>query len=222
MAIAAAAAAIAAWPAGSARAAAPETWYAETVSESDKGFLVTHFWSKGPRMRSETVIRGHRIITIVNGERYVIVDALSQSGVSIRRSPAAIAADATRGRPFANEFRELVARGGERVGEQVVSGRATDVYRVTDGMGKTTVWMAREEPRFPVRAEHYSRRTTQTAVTTYVNWLTQIPIPDAFFEPGPGIEIEYVEYDDYRKRVRKELVGPAPVLYAPLLHGSRE
>jgi hypothetical protein len=208
--------------AASSALADPDTWYAETVSESSRGFLVTHYWSKGPWLRSETVIQGHRVVTIVNGERYSIIDALTQEGVSIQRAPAAIAEDKTRGRPFATEFQELMAMGGEKVDEQPVNGVLTDVYRATDDRGRSTVWVTHDEPHFPVRAEYYSRMTKERSVTSYVNWLSALSIPDSFFEPAPDVKLEHVTYEQYVERSRKEPVGPAPVMHRQLLHGRRK
>jgi hypothetical protein len=198
------------------------TWYAETVAQSERGFLVTHYWSKGAKLRAETVIQGHRIVTMVSGELYTIVDALTLEGVAIRRSPAAIAEDAKRGRPFASELDDVLADGGEKVGEQLVNGVQTDVYRATDARGKSTVWVTRDEPRFPVRTEYYSRVTKQESTTSYVNWLSGLPIPDAFFEPDASVKLEHVSYDEYVARTSKEPVGPAPVLFRHLLHGERK
>ena len=51
---------------------------------------MTHFWSRGAAMRAETVVAGHRIVTIVKGEYYYAYDAIAKNGVQIRRTPAAV------------------------------------------------------------------------------------------------------------------------------------
>ena len=45
----------------------PETWYAQVLGRSDTELNVTHFWSKGPKLRSETVLGGRKIVTVVSG-----------------------------------------------------------------------------------------------------------------------------------------------------------
>ena len=34
------------------------TWYAQALARGSAGVNVTHFWSKGPKLRAETVIAG--------------------------------------------------------------------------------------------------------------------------------------------------------------------
>ncbi len=86
----------------------PMTWYASSVVTGDSGFRVTHYWSKGSSMRAETMIGAHPIVTIVRGDRYWIYDELHRQGLEITRSPAAVEQDAKRGRPFANDFENLM------------------------------------------------------------------------------------------------------------------
>ncbi len=63
--------------------ALPDTWYAQAYGQGERGILLTHYWSKGPRFRAEMVIAGHRIVTIVNGEYYTILDVTQGSGVVV-------------------------------------------------------------------------------------------------------------------------------------------
>jgi hypothetical protein len=198
----------------------PDSWYAESFSQGERGFLATHYWSKGSRFRSEIVIAGHRIVTIVNGETYYILDAVGKTGVAIQRSPLAIAADAKRGRPFGREFERLVAGGGEKVKTEKLGGRDCELYRLTNSSGRFEVCVTPEEPRLPIRVETFNRATGATDSVDYLNWLSGMPLPDAFFEPDPRIELERVDYDDYRKRSVRERIGPAPVLFSYLLHGE--
>jgi len=56
--------------------------------------------------------------------------------------------------------------------------------------------------------------------TDYIDWIADPVLTDAFFEPDPRIQLETIEYDDYVKRSGQGPVGPAPVLFSPLLHGK--
>ncbi|MEE8580535.1 MAG: hypothetical protein V3T33_03005 [Myxococcota bacterium] len=197
------------------------TWYAESVSRGEKGFLVTHRWAKGARFRSEVVVAGHRIISIVNGEYYYTIDAVLHTGVAIRRSPQAIAADAKRPRPFGNEFARIVEAGGEKVSTKQLGGRDCDLYRLTDNNGRRQVCVDQSASQLPIQVEVFDRATGRSETVDYVSWLSGIPIPDAFFEPDAGIALEHFEYQEYRKRSRVERIGPAPPLYSHLLHGNQ-
>ena len=61
----------------------PDTWYAQALAYADVGINVTHFWSKGPLLRAETVVAGRRIVTIVNRDMYYAYDGLGRSGLAI-------------------------------------------------------------------------------------------------------------------------------------------
>jgi outer membrane lipoprotein-sorting protein len=202
---------------------APEpTWHAQAMAHSDEGLNVTYFWSKGPKFRAETVVSGHRIVTIVNGNFYYAYDAVSHKGVAIRRSPEAIAQDSPQRRPFGRELEILTEQGAEKVGEEKYHGAPCDVYRVTDDAGKRVLWVTQGEPRLPVRLELFSRSSGRTRYTDYLNWLTGVPLDDAFFEPEKEIEFQRFTLEDYlRTSVTKGPVGPVPVLYADLLHGRK-
>jgi hypothetical protein len=199
------------------------SWYAEALAHSEGGLNVTHFWSKGPKLRAETVIAGHRVVTIVSGQYYYAYDALTREGVAIRRAPEAIARDAPDRRPFGRELEILIEQGAEKVREDTLHGRSCDVYRVTDRRGKRELWVTQGAGPLPVRLEIYSRSRHRTRYTDYSNWMTGIPVPDAFFEPETGVKLDRYEFEDYlRTSVHEGPVGPVPVLYADLLHGGRE
>ena len=87
-----------------AKPSGPPTWYAQALTRGEAGLNVTHFWSKGPWLRAETVVAAHKIVTIVRGDRYYAYDGLTGSGISIRREPAAVAEDRPDRRPFAREY----------------------------------------------------------------------------------------------------------------------
>ena len=44
----------------------PDTWYAERIISGDTPPVVEHLWSKGSKLRAETVIGGQPILTLVN------------------------------------------------------------------------------------------------------------------------------------------------------------
>ena len=203
------------------KAPADVRWYAATVAEDGAGgFVFVHFWSRGARMRSEAVIAGRRIVTIVNDERYYVVDATGGAGIAIERSAAARRQDATRGRPFANELETLLREGGERIEEKRVGDQTVTVYRVTDGRGRRTIWMSQTEPPVPLRIVTYDRATASSGKLDYVNWLHQPALPQDWFEPDPRWQLEEYRYAEYRRKLLEGPVGPAPVLYRQLLHGT--
>jgi hypothetical protein len=199
----------------------PDTWYVSTLSETERGLLGVHYWSKGPSFRAETIVEGHRIATIVREASYYIIDVVSGTGVELGRSEKAIAEDAGRGRPFGREWEALVRDGGEKVRSQELGGVAYDLFRVTDQAGRREILVTRSEPRIPVSFETYDRKSGTTSVVRYSNWRRGLVISDGFFEPPPGLEIPRIEYEEYLERIRTRSIGPAPVLYGELLHGQQ-
>jgi hypothetical protein len=200
-------------------ASTPETWYAQAIAVGRAGINVTSFWSKGAKLRAETVVAGHRVINIVNGEWYYAYDALAGRGIAIRRDPAAVALDATRRRPFGDEYDRLIEQGAELIREENVKGAVTGVFRVTDDRGKRELWATLDSRHLPLKLEIYDRRSSEYRQTDWVDWLSGFPASDAFFTPESRIELERLELAEYFQRTLVEgPVGPVPVLYAPLLH----
>ena len=199
----------------------PSTWYAERIISGDTPPIVEHLWSKGPKLRAEMVIRGHPILTLVNAERYITIDRLSNTGVSIQRSPDAIREDGTRGRPFGNEGSILQAAGGEKVSTQEIAGNPCDLYRLTNTEGRQEVCVSRDGARLPLQVRIWRRRSSKEALTRYLDWTSGLAIPDDFFEPGSAVTLEHVTYDDYVRRAAEEQIGPAPPIFRELLHGTR-
>jgi hypothetical protein len=198
------------------------SWYAQALARGPRGINVTHFWSRGAAMRAETVVAGHRIVTIVKGEYYYAYDAIAKNGVQIRRTPAALAADSPTRRPFGNELELLIGQGAEKIRDDSLFGRECEVYRVTDQRGRRELWVTKDELNLPLRIEIYDRSRARTRYTDYLNWLSDLPVRDSFFEPETGVELESFEIDDYLKRTVKEgPIGPVPILYGDLLHGKR-
>jgi hypothetical protein len=198
---------------------AEDTWYAQRFTTGDAPVRVDQLWSSGPRLRSETVIAGRPILQLVSGERYYIVDRLAGSGISVRRSPAAIRGDARRGRPFGNEAQSITGAGGEQVGTQRLGARECVVYRLTGREGRREVCVTPDEARLPIQMETWNRASGQSSTVRYLDWTRGLPVPDRFFEPDPSWKLEHLDYEDYRKRSKQQPVGPAPPFYGALLHG---
>jgi hypothetical protein len=197
------------------------TWYAQRITSGDTPLIVEHLWAKGPRQRAETVIGGHPIITLVNGERYITVDRLSNTGVSIQRSPAAIREDGTRGRPFGNEGATLQAAGAEKVSTETIAGRSCDLYRLTNIEGRQEVCVSQDEMLLPLQLKVWRRASGKEAVTRYLDWTSALALSDEFFEPDSAVTLEHLSYDDYLRRSAKEQIGPAPPFFRNLLHGTQ-
>ena len=196
------------------------TWYAQALARGDAGLNVTNFWSKGARMRSETIVGGHKIVTLVNGAYYYAYDALGGKGIAIRRSPDAIALDAVDRRPFGTELERLVRQGAEKVREELVRGAPVEIYRVTDRRGSREVWVTHDDRQLPVRMKMYQRHTGSRLTTDYLNWISGLPISDRFFEADPQVALRRFGLEEYLERqARREDIGPVPVLYADLLKG---
>ena len=201
-----------------AAAASAPTWYALTLAHSEIGLNVAYFWSKGAKLRAETVVAGRKIVSIVNGDTYTAFDATAREGVAIGRAPEAIAKDAPGRRPFGREVEVIVAQGGEKVAEETIGGRACERYRVTDDAGRREVWVTKDELRLPVRLEIYTRLSGKTIHTDFVNWAADLPIDDGFFQPDPGLRFTRLSYREFAER-QFTPVGPVPILYMDLLTG---
>ncbi len=200
--------------------AARETWHAETLTYSESGVRTAQFWSKGPKLRSETVVAGRRIVTIVSGRYYHSLDLSSGLGISIVRNRAAIAEDGKGLRPFATELRAIEEAGGERVGQKRVAGTLADVYRITDSRGRREVWVQSGGSRLPLRSEMFLRGKGSTIRTDYVQWLSGLTLPDSFFEPDPRIETTEYEYAAFLEGAATGDIVGVPVLFSHLLHGG--
>ena len=204
-----------------AAAAPPDTWYAQTLTLTSRSENVTHLWSKGSALRTETVIEGHKVVTIVSGSTYYAIDALRGTGLAIQRTADAIRADKRRARPFGNERQAILDQGGEKIGVEEVAGRPCDIYRVTDRRGRRQIWVTQGDPALPVRVEVFNRGTGDTRRVSYVNWRRGFEVLDAFFEPSPHIQLERMTYEEYVARSAEGVVGSVPVMYPELLYTRR-
>ena len=110
----------------------PKTWHATVFFSSGDSYRIIHYWSSGSMMRAETLIGGHPITTIIRGDRYIAFDRLTGKALDVERSPAAVAQDQGRVRPFAIELDELKRAGGEKIEDTTMSGVPVEVWRLTD------------------------------------------------------------------------------------------
>ena len=196
------------------------SWYTQSYTRSDTGLTITYLWSLKSKFRAETVVRGHNLVTIVNGDTYYTYDALTMAGIAIRRAPAALAAESPDRRPFGNEGQLLIDQGGEKIREENIAGRLADVYQITDERGRRIAWMTQDDRRLPIRIELFSRKSGSTRYKEYVDWITGLPVADAFFEPEPSIQFQHFELDEYIQHIiAKGSAATLPILYQELLHG---
>src|SRR5690606_27196666 len=175
------------------------------VTRGDTGVIVTSLWSSGRNLRAEAVLSGVPIQQLVNGEWYYVIDGVRHTGMAVRRSPKALQQDLANpgARPFGNEGADLEARGAELVREEEVGGRKTKVLRLTDALGRHEVWVTDDESALPIRIDSTDRNSGVHIVTDYVDWLSEVDLPPAFFEPDPRVQIERLEYDEYVQRAAR-------------------
>lgn len=199
----------------------PPTWFGQALATTDSGLNVTYFWSKGSKLRAETVVLGHKVVTIVNGDRYQSYDGLGRVGIDLGRAKSAIAADRRRLRPFGNELERLLAQGAEKVAEETLQGLPCEVYRITDQRGRREVWALKSESRLPVRVVVFDRSRGARVQTDYIDWQRDLFIDDAFFTPEAGIAFERMSFDEYSKLASEgKAVGSVPILYVDLVAGE--
>jgi hypothetical protein len=203
-------------------ASGPDVWYAQRIMGGDTPIRVEQLWSKGRKLRSETVVAGYPVLTLVSGEFYYVIDPVKMVGLAVRRSPAALLVDRNKPaeRPFGSEGEQLSASGAEKVRSDSLGGQACQVFRLTDERGRQEVWVTDSALRLPLRIDAIDRSSGAHVRTDYVGWLQgELDLPDSYFEPDPRVQLERLEYDEYVKRAAAGPVGPAPVLFRDLLHG---
>lgn len=209
---------------GASRAAA-ETWHAETLSSSPRGIHVTQYWASGnDKLRAETVVAGHRLVTIVNGDRYYAIDVTTGQAMAIERPRRAREADRKFPRLVGTEGMVLRNRGGEKVKTERLAGQVCDVWRMTDGRGRREVWVQQSDDgaMLPLRVLVYSRKAAAEIRTDYTQWASGLDLPERLFQPDPRFSLIELGYDEYVKRSATEGTKLPPVLHANLLHGERE
>ena len=199
------------------------TWHAETLTSSPRGVQVTEYWSKGhDRLRAETVIAGHRFVTIVHGGLYYSVDATEGKGIVVKRDARALEDGRRWNRLVGLEGFVIQEKGGEKVKSEPLAGRLCDVYKQTDSRGRRQVWVQHEdaEQMIPLRVEFYNRQAGALIRTDYVQWASGLELPERLFAPDPRFPIEELSYEAYIQRAAN---GPpvVPVLHTNLLHGEK-
>ncbi len=128
--------------------------------------------------------------------------------------------DSRERRPFGNEAQTLIDKGGEKIREENIAGKRADVYQATDENGRRIVWVTQGERRLPMRLELFSRQSGSTRYKEYIDWVSGFAVSEAFFEPGPRIQFERFELDEYIKStIAKDAAATLPILYQELLHG---
>ena len=207
-------------------AAAADSWHAERLtSGAGTPPRVEQLWSKGAAMRAEIVLGGHIVITYVKGDRYIVVDALTGKGTSIQRNPKAIAADATRGRPFGAEQEILSKMGAEKVKTEGTGEAACDLYRITDQSGRREVCVTVGAEQLPLVVRAWDRQSGTESETRYLAWSKDLEgkdltISDSFFSPDPRVTLESVTFDAFMAKAQSgESAAVAPILYPELLIG---
>ncbi len=198
-----------------------DSWYTSTVISGRSGYRVTHYWSLGSALRSQTLVGVSPIVTIVRGDRYWVYDELVGEGIEIKRSAQAIAEDGQRERPFGNDLEGLIRAGGERVETGILSGVPAETWRVTNSQGRRTVWVRVDEPKVPLRVENFNRESGESATLSYSNWASGFKVPETFFQPPATLVFKKFEYDEYVAKSLKGPVGSAPILHPEMIHGPR-
>jgi outer membrane lipoprotein-sorting protein len=197
-----------------------QSWYTQSYTRSDSGLTTTYLWASKTKFRAETVIRGHNLVTIVKGDTYYVYDALTMTGIAIRRAPEAIAADLPNRRPFGNEAQTLIDQGGEKIREESIAGKQADVYQMTDDSGRRIVWATQDDQQLPIRVELFNRETASTRYKEYVDWVNGLLISDKFFELRPDIQFKRFELDAYiESTLANDPASMIPIIYPELLHG---
>lgn len=199
----------------------PDTWYAETVTQGDGGVRVMQTWSKGRKLRAETTIGGQLLLTIVNGESYYNLIPSSGVGISIQRSPRAVADDQKGGRPFGRDAERIVARGAEKAGAERLMGKEVSIYRISAGETREEVWATDDVEKLPVKYLYTDKASGKSAETLF-NWIRGVDLADSFFEPDPRLQIEKLTYDDFVTRVKEGRAPGFPPLFIELLAGRPE
>ena len=199
----------------------PNAYYAMTFGHSDFDRVMAQYWSLGSLFRSETVVAGHPIVTLVDKKYYYTYDALTRRGYRIKRSSSSVAKDKERIRPFALDLYELWAAGGEKIREESLNGVLAEVYRVTDNQGKRTLWVTQNSLKFPLRLETYSRGTNRKSELDWVQWIPDLSVEEEFFEPPGNLDLKrFDSYADFAEALKSSPVEPAPPLFYYLLHQS--
>ncbi len=197
---------------------AADTWYAETVQQGDAGVRIMNIWSKGRRLRAETVVGGTVLLTLVSGDTYYNLLPSAGTGVAIQRSPKAVAEDQKGGRPFGRDLEKILARGAEKAGTERIMGREVSIYRLSVGSTREEVWATEDGEKLPIKLVYTDREKGQSA-ETMLNWSRGMPLADEFFAPDPRLVLEKLSYEEFLTRAKAGDVASFPPLFVDLLLG---
>ena len=204
---------------------AQNSWYTQRVTLGGAGLGIENLWSEGAALRSQVVVNGHPMVTMVAGRRYVVVDLLRGAGLVVARHPNAVAQDRARSRPFGTELESLLAQGGEHVGDEDFSGVRCALYRLTDVRGRQEVCVGKSEdedaPKLPVFLRRWDRETNRSATIQYLNWRSGLTMGANFFKPDSRLALTEFSYEEYVRALQEQKVN-FPIFYPVLLHGPRE
>ena len=200
---------------------AADSWYAARITGGDTPFRVEHFWSSGPKVRMDTVIRAQPFVTIVQGEYYTVIDPVRNTATAIRRHPSALKLEREiQGkRPFARDADRLIEAGAEQVGSEKIAGRQSLHFRVSNRLAASEAWVTEDEFQLPMRVIRYDRTSGETRREDFIDWARDLELPDAFFQPASTVTVERLEYNQYGERVEDRTSSLVPILIPELLHG---
>lgn len=193
--------------------------YATSMQRGDYETIISHNWARGGLFRSETIVTGHQIVTIVNRDQYYTYDGLTGEGYQIHRSQAARQADSERERPFANELAGILKAGGELIREETFNGIDVQIFQVTNQKGRSTLTVTADVLQIPVRLEMFERRTGKTSRVDWISWSPGLVIEDSFFEVPEQIRLrKFSSYEDFVAKSREEPVPPVQPVFLNLLY----
>lgn len=212
---------LAVWLLSTPAAFASDSWYTARIMGGDTPLRIEHFWSKGRKVRMQTIIRAQPFVTIVSGEYYTVIDTVRRTAVAIRRNASALKLESENKdkRPFAREADRLVDAGAEQVGSEKIGGRQTRHYRVSNRLAASEAWVSDDEYRLPMRVIRYDRTSGSTLREDFVDWARELDLPETFFQPGGDIAVERLEYDEFVARDQDPSTVLIPILIPELLHG---
>lgn len=200
-----------------------ESWYAQRLSTGDVSLGFEHLWSRGASLRAEVVLGGRPILTVVHKNRYIVVDKLAGTGISVERHENAQRTPAAPGRPFGfgDELESLLEEGGEYVGDETFQGVRCRLHRLTGQVGRQEVCVQEEGNGLPLYIKHWSRDSNREILVQYLNWVHAFETGPDFFAPDPRVQLREYRYADFIKAASQGEVKE-PVLYPRLIHGPRE
>lgn len=197
------------------------SWYALRLRTGEVSLGFEHLWSSGASLRAEFVLGGRPVLTVVHKNRYIVVDKLAGTGVSVERHKNAQRAPVAPGRPFGfgDELESLLEEGGEYVGDETFQGVRCRLHRLTSQVGRQEVCVQEEEEGSgrPLYVKIWSRDSNQEVLIQYLNWVHAFETGPDFFTPDPRVKLREYSYDDFAQGKVKE-----PVIFPRLIHGPRE